>query len=116
MCFTKRVQIEQNRPKVNRVHPKPNLPKFTIDEVIQCHGCYNNFSLEKLKINCAGCDKFFHCKIAGTCYGKYCASEFGNDQVHRLSWCINCVPHIPENKIRKKREDPCICKKCYDDL
>ena len=117
MCFTGscRVKREQKRPnKVYRVHPEPK-PSFTMDEVIQCHGCFNHFSLDQIKINCAGCDKFFHCKIAGTCYGENCTSEFGTNQVHRLSWCINCVPGIPENKIRVKREDPCICNECYTD-
>jgi hypothetical protein len=84
-----------------------------MDEVVQCQGCFQKFTLDKIKINCAGCDKFFHCKIAGTCYGENCTSEFGTNQVHRLSWCINCVPGIPENKIRVKREDPCICNECY---
>ena len=117
MCFTRscRVKREKKRPKVYRVHPKPPPPSFTMDEVIQCHGCFQRFSLDQIKINCAGCDKFFHCKIAGTCYGKHCTSEFGTNQVHRLSWCINCVPGIPENKIRVKREDPCICNECYTD-
>ena len=114
MCFTKKIR-EQKRPKIYRIHPVPVTPSFTTDEVIQCHGCYNHYTLEDIKINCAGCDKFFHCKIAGTCYGKNCTSEFGTNQVHRLSWCINCVPGIPENKIRKKREEHCICNKCYHD-
>jgi hypothetical protein len=118
MCFTRscRVKREQKRPnKVYRVHPKPPPPSFNLDEVIQCQGCFQRFSLDQIKINCAGCDKFFHCKIAGTCYGKHCTSEFGTNQVHRLSWCINCVPGIPANKIRVKREDPCICNECYTD-
>ena len=113
MCFTKKIKREQKRPKIGRVYPDPEPPSFTIDEVIQCSGCYNNFSLEDIKINCAGCDKFFHCKIAGTCHGIHCKTELRPGKIHRLSWCINCVPHIPENNIRKSRDERCICKECY---
>ena len=112
MCFTKRVR-EQKRPKIYRVYPEPPTPTFTTDEVIQCHGCFNHFQLSEIKINCAGCNQFFHCKIAGTCYGENCKTEVRTG-VHRLSWCINCVPGIPENKIRESREDPCICKECHE--
>tara|TARA_B100001093_G_scaffold280399_1_gene267874 strand:- start:262 stop:606 length:345 start_codon:yes stop_codon:yes gene_type:complete len=113
MCFTKKIKREKKRPKINRVYPEPKTPSFTLDEKIQCSGCYNNFKLEDLKINCAGCDKFFHCKIAGTCYGDNCKTELRPGKIHRLSWCINCVPAIPENKIRQSRDDGCICKECY---
>jgi hypothetical protein len=112
MCFTRKIKREQKR---KRIYPEPKPPTFTIDEVIQCYGCYKYFTLPDIKINCAGCNKFFHCQIAGTCYGENCTSEFGTNQVHRLSWCINCVPAIPENTIRQSREERCICKECHGD-
>ena len=112
MCFTKKIKREQKRPKVKRVYPEPPPPTFTTDEKIRCSGCFKNFKLEDIKINCAGCDKFFHCKIAGTCYGENCASETRVGRLHRLSWCINCVPNIPENREKTNRTDLCICKKC----
>ena len=74
---------------------------------------FTEIHLDEIKINCAGCDKFFHCKIAGTCYGEKCKEETRAGRLHRLSWCTNCVPKIPENKEKINREDPCICNKCH---
>jgi hypothetical protein len=115
MCFTKKIKREQKRPKVTvkRIYPKPPPQSFTTDETIRCEGCFKNFKLDQIKINCAGCDKFFHCKIAGTCYEDKCKSGTRAGRIHRLSWCINCVPNIPENQIRQSREESCICKECH---
>ena len=114
MCFTRKIKRERKRPTVKRVYPEPPVPTFTTDETIRCEGCFKNFKLEDLKINCAGCDRFFHCKIAGTCYGDNCKSETRVGRLHRLSWCIYCVPAIPENKIRQSREEPCVCNECHE--
>ena len=76
------------------------------------HEEFKNFKLDQIKINCAGCDKFFHCKIAGTCYGDNCASETRAGRLHRLSWCINCVSNIPENREKTNRTEACICNEC----
>jgi len=116
MCFTRKVKREQKRPKVNRVYPTSSgdqSPEFTMDENISCAGCYQRFSLDKIKINCAGCDKFFHCKVAGTCYGQHCKEETRAGRLHRLSWCTNCVPKIPENKEKQDRTESCICNECH---
>lgn len=98
---------------VRSVHPPPPSPTFTTDEILLCNGCNQDFSLEsnKIQIHCAGCHKFYHCKIAGTCYGPNC-SETIRGKTHHLSWCIQCVPGIPENNINKVRTDKCICHQC----
>ena len=117
MCCTRK--IIWRKKKIHRVYPKPPSPSFTADEVISCAGCNKAFPLSEIKINCAGCNQFYHCCIAGTCYGnkgKACLYKEDSEMTHNESWCIHCVPDIPENKIRKDRKDrkdPCICKKCY---
>jgi len=114
MCFTHKKIKEKRKSKKTKIHPQPSItpPTFTMDETIRCQGCFLKFPLDEIKINCAGCDKFFHCKVAGTCYGENCKEETRAGRLHRLSWCINCVPKIPENKEKANREEPCICQKC----
>ena len=75
-----------------------------------------NLSLksDKIQIHCAGCHRFFHCKIAGTCYGENCYTETRRGQRHYLSWCINCVPNIPENYEKPNRSVKCICHNCHN--
>ncbi len=116
MCFTRRKKREKKKIKSCKIYPEPiNIPPptFTMDESITCHGCFQKFTLDQIKINCAGCDKFFHCKVAGTCYGNNCKEETRAGRLHRLSWCVNCVPKIPENVEKVNREEPCICQKCH---
>ena len=118
MCFTKKIRNNKSKKiKKNhkRVYPEPNPPSFTINEKILCYGCENEFTLDsnQIQIHCAGCHRFFHCKIAGTCYGPNCYTETMRGQKHYLSWCINCVPGIPENKMNLDRTKQCICHKCY---
>ena len=114
MCFTHKKIREKKKIKKTKIYPQPSItpPTFTMDETIRCQGCFLKFPLDEIKINCAGCDKFFHCKVAGTCYGENCKEETRAGRLHRLSWCINCVPKIPENKEKANREEPCICQKC----
>ena len=117
MCLLNR----KRRHKKNKIYPKKEkksynyIQQFTTDEKIYCRGCNELLPMNSIKIHCAGCHEFFHCKIAGTCYGyhgKPCIEGTTADG-HNLSWCILCVPGIEENKIRQKREDPCICKECF---
>ena len=116
MCFTRRTNRKRKiNPKKNKVYPKEPLPEFTTDEMIRCGGCLVKFSLTEININCAGCNKFFHCKVAGTCRGNKCVSLTNVGRIHRLSWCTNCVPNIPENKAKNSRDENCICKECYED-
>ena len=118
MCFTHKKIREKRKSKKTKIYPEP-IPTsitphtFTMDETIRCSGCFQKFTLDQIKINCAGCDKFFHCKVAGTCYGDNCKGETRAGGFHRLSWCTNCVPKIPENKEKANRGDHCICNKCH---
>jgi len=114
MCFTRKIKKQQKNLKKNKIYPQPDPPSLTIDEKIMCYGCKYDFSLDsdQIQIHCAGCHRFFHCKIAGTCYGENCYTETNRGQKHYLSWCINCVPNIPENNEKKNRTDKCICHKC----
>ena len=76
MCFTHKKIRDKKKIKKTKIYPEPTYkPKFTMDETILCSGCFQKFSLDQIKINCAGCDKFFHCKVAGTCYGENCNEE-----------------------------------------
>ena len=110
MCFTRKVNRAK---KIYRIYPVPPPRTFTTDEVIECAGCNENFPLSDIKINCAGCDQFFHCKVAGTCYGKHCLEETFQGEKHRKCWCTDCVPPLPDNEPKKRRKDRCICEECY---
>ena len=46
-------------------------------DVLLCGGSDTAFTLrsEEIKIHCNGCDKIFHCKIAGKCQGKDCCIQ-----------------------------------------
>ena len=111
MCFRKRSQKKQKR---NKIHPQIYHPEEPIVDLnkIKCSGCNELFSLEDIKINCAGCDRFFHCCIAGKCVGKKCNNQ-GTilGEVHQLSWCIYCVPGLPQNRVGGKT---CICFECSE--
>lgn len=117
MCFTRRINRERrkkiHRVYPDRVHPDPPPRTFTTDEVIVCAGCNERFTLSDIKINCAGCNQFFHCKVAGTCYGKNCEVETFHGEKHRECWCTDCVPPLPVNKPKESREAKCVCKECY---
>ena len=76
-------------------------------ECIICHHCKNMFKLREneIKIQCNGCDKFFHCHIAGKCRGKDCNTIINNN-THALSYCLDCVNHMTI------RDDTCLCNDC----
>ena len=113
MCFTRKIKKERKKLKSIKVQEKSLPPELNLDDSILCSGCFQRFTLDQIKINCAGCDKFFHCKVAGTCYGENCKEETRAGRLHRLSWCTNCVPKIPENKEKVDRTEECICNKCH---
>jgi len=129
MCFTKRFAREQKRPKVgsskvssskvssskvasSKVSPLPVPLSFTVEEVIQCWGCFDHFRLQDIKINCSGCSKFFHCKVAGTCHGSKCMDTLRDGTLHRKVWCIRCVDNSPMNDAKESRDEQCICNEC----
>ena len=112
MCFTRRThkQRKQKRRKNAKIHPEQ---KYDMEEIFTCNGCQEKYKLDDMKIICAGCSKLFHCKVAGTCYGKNCKAEItDNGEMHRLSWCINCVPKIEGNEEKLNGIGTCICKEC----
>ena len=101
--------------KENTIHPlsiKRVNNKF-IDvfrkEVLYCGGCKTPFPLQsnQLKIHCNSCNQFFHCNIAGECYGKDCKIIKDNGEIHRASYCIHCVGCIFDF-------NSCFCKDCYE--
>ena len=119
MCFTRRKSNHKKKLKKNKIKPyvyHENIQKITTEEFLKeciiCFNCKKMFNLEQneIKINCAGCDKFFHCGIAGKCVGKNCVHKLGN-LTHQLSWCNNCVSNNEFN-ILNKNNDKCICKQC----
>jgi hypothetical protein len=121
MCFTRRKQ-KQKRQKTNKVIPyEVPMTSFTVDEVIECFGCKEFFPLldsnlkPSIKIHCAGCDHFFHCKVAGTCYGPNCSHKTRLGDIHRLAWCTDCaITKNDKGGTRTGTRDvQCVCKECF---
>ena len=89
-----------------------------IKECICCQNCKQIFNLasNSIKIHCAGCQKFFHCGIAGKCVGPNCTGTTINGEKHSLSWCVKCVPLIEGNGVKKDGIGTCICKECLETI
>ena len=106
------VKIETEIEKKKRIE----FHQKFISEIIPCGFCKTLFALgdSQLQINCAGCDKFFHCGIAGKCIGKNCNSDTSIGTNHKLSWCVNCVPPIPFNKEKVSGDGYCLCTICFN--
>ena len=114
-CCMKRANKTEKRYRRNKVYHLPDskdiLTKEYAEKVskeyIICHHCKGNFNLksDEIKINCANCNKFFHCHIAGKCRGKDCTEILYNGK-HTLSYCLNCVNHMTINN------DTCLCNSC----
>ena len=101
-------KIEENK-KNNEINKKQReeFHKKFISEIIACGFCNEKFALgdSKLQINCNGCDKFFHCHIAGKCNGENCTVIINNKKEYS-SYCLSCVnPMTIKNGF-------CKCKKC----
>ena len=76
-----------------------------IKNKLLCSGC--NKSYEKLDdfIICGGCEKYFHCKIAGKCIGKNCMNLGFDGEIHRTQYCYCCIQlYYGGNK--------CLCRNC----
>lgn len=96
--------------KINNVYPENNEElMFDQEEQIKCGGCNEYFSISSndLKIHCNLCCRFFHCKIAGKCDGNNCKIITDNGEIHRASYCYDCVGLISTNKL--------LCKDCFND-
>ena len=101
---------KKKRRKKKKIYPENNYKNVTteefISECISCHNCKGIFNLasNQIKIHCAGCDKFFHCGIAGKCIGEKCKTTG-----HQLSWCKSCVP---QTRFNVSNNNMCICYEC----
>ena len=111
-CLKKRTKKKIKKLERKKVYPLP----FSLNEQILCNGCEEYFPLTDIKINCAGCSLFYHCKIAGTCKGSACNIRTDIGDPHKLSWCINCVPKIKMNCEKQSREESCLCQDCLFSL
>ena len=123
MCFTRKTKRAYQKNLMNKkktkyqIYPLPK-PSFTPEEVIQCKGCNDYFPLISyerdvgIQINCAGCDRFFHCQIAGSCKGPHCNRSTSIGVKHHVSWCVNCVPEYAINKEKQTRGESCVCHEC----
>tara|TARA_B100000989_G_C19517954_1_gene462652 strand:+ start:140 stop:661 length:522 start_codon:yes stop_codon:yes gene_type:complete len=83
-------------------------------EIIKCEGCQEHFNLgqHELKINCASCNNFFHCHIAGACVGTDCSVVL-DGKLESLKYCMSCVN--PYLKINIMENGQCLCKSCEKD-
>jgi len=109
MCFTRKVRNKYNTKK-NKVYPKPPIPYIGI-ETYECDFCKGVFDGDNIKIFCDGCEKFFHCHIAGRCIGENCTVILHNGNKHSSRYCLNCVNL--NNKLNNDlKSDICICKNC----
>jgi len=116
MCFWKKKKKEIKKNKIKPYVHCEDIQSMTTEdflkETITCENCKKRFNLgsNEIKINCNGCNKFFHCGIAGKCNCSECKTLMGDNQIHNFSWCIHCVPNIERNKEKKDGIGYCICK------
>ena len=112
-CYFKKMRIiDSSYLEKNKNIEKPNQVEF-LSEVLTCGTCKKAFSLRENKLSaiCGGCNKFLHCGIAGKCVGPNCGNS-----VHRLSWCIKCVPKtVLINLTDLGPDKDCLCQECLDD-
>ena len=97
--------IEENNRK------KQEFTELFLSEIIECGACNDKISLRsgKLKINCASCNKFMCCHIAGACIGPNCSAMVDGEK-HSLKYCMSCVN--PYLKINIMNNGQCLCKSC----
>ena len=113
-CCMRRAKKVEKRYRRNAIHPLDIPIRDYVEKInkecIVCHHCKQMFNLRsnEIKINCAGCDKFFHCHIAGKCRDNNC-TEILHNGTHTLSYCLNCVNPMTVKK------DTCLCNECVLD-
>lgn len=109
----KEIRNENIKKLEENIQQREEFHKKFLSEIIKCGCCNQNFSLEdrQLQINCAICNQFFHCGIAGRCIGDNCKVIIDNNE-HSLGYCKNCV-----NPLKLNLEDnfKCLCKICEKD-
>lgn len=117
-CYLKRNKIipKKNHKTFNHSHDtlsESNHSHDILSELLTCGTCKTKFSLLENKISaiCGGCNQFLHCGIAGKCVGPNCGNK-----VHRLSWCIKCIPKTVIINLQNIGPDKdCLCQECLDD-
>lgn len=108
----KRLEISENRNLIEENNKKrQEFTELFLSEIIECGACHDKISLRsgKLKINCASCNKFLCCHIAGACIGPNCSAMVDGEK-HSLKYCMSCVN--PYLKINIMDNGQCLCKSC----
>lgn len=111
MCLTRKIKRVKKYKK--KVYPLPSIPDYKNigNEIYECGFCKISCSSDDIKIFCDGCEKFYHCHIAGSCVGENCTYTLASGLTHSSRYCLNCVNL--NNPINTKcMGDRCICKKC----
>lgn len=60
-------------------------------ERIRCSRCMRTLPVADMQIHCAGCNKYYHCGIAGTCACPRCTGTTPSGAPHSLAWCTGCA-------------------------
>uniref|UniRef100_A0A6C0CXG5 PHD-type domain-containing protein n=1 Tax=viral metagenome TaxID=1070528 RepID=A0A6C0CXG5_9ZZZZ len=112
MCLTHRTRNKKKYKKKKKIYPEP-IPDYSniCNEIYICGYCNNYYNSDDIKIYCDGCEKFFHCHVAGSCIGEKCTHTLASGMSHSSRYCLNCVNL--NNPINKKMDGKnCICKNC----
>ena len=110
--YPKKQEIQENRQLIDeRSRKRKEFTEKFCAEIIKCEGCQEHFNLgqHELKINCASCNNFFHCHIAGSCVGTDCSVVL-DGKLESLKYCMSCVN--PYLKINIMDNGQCLCKSC----
>ena len=110
--YPKKQEIQENRQLIDeRSRKRKEFTEKFCAEIIKCEGCQEHFNLgqNEIKINCASCNNFFHCHIAGACVGPDCSVILDGNK-ESLKYCMGCVN--PYLKINIMNNGQCLCKSC----
>ena len=110
--YPKKQEIQENRQLIDeRSRKRKEFTEKFCSEIIKCEGCQEHFNLgqNEIKINCASCNNFFHCHIAGACVGPDCSVILDGNK-ESLKYCMGCVN--PYLKINIMNNGQCLCKSC----
>ena len=110
--MSRRDTMKKNRDEMmKRKEQEREFQEKFCAEILQCGICLEKFNLGQNKIisECAGCNIFLHCGIAGKCIGDDC-SCIVDGKKESLTYCVRCVN--PYLKINLRDNGQCLCKKC----
>ena len=110
--YPKKNTIEENKVNLEKKHKeREEFTALFLSEVIECGACNEIHTLQsgKLKINCASCNRFMCCNIAGACIGPDCSAMVDGEK-QSLKYCMSCVN--PYLKINIENNGRCLCKSC----